>query len=124
PATPPVPLPIFAVFQGRGDIAGWTPPAALLVPGWFITLDAIIDGAISPSLTAVVDHIRNGTLDFVLLKPAHAQFLVSTARFQPWRVTHLAAAAVIFGYAFSKLGRGPHLGGVLSALLLLALATA
>jgi ABC-2 type transport system permease protein len=29
----------------------------------------------------VMDHIRKGTLDFVLLKPADAQFLVSTARF-------------------------------------------
>ena len=30
--------------------------------------------------SAVVEHIRKGTLDFVLLKPADAQFLVSTAR--------------------------------------------
>ena len=35
-----------------------------------------------PSLQAVVEHIRKGTLDFVLLKPADAQFLVSTARFE------------------------------------------
>jgi ABC-2 type transport system permease protein len=120
----PIILPIFVVFAGRPEIAGWSLPEALLVTGWFVTLDAIIDGAISPSLTAVVDHIRNGTLDFVLLKPADAQFLVSTARFQPWRVTHLVAAAVIFGYAFAKLGTPPSVGGVLSALLLLVLATA
>ena len=30
--------------RGRVDIVGWTLPQALLVTGWFITLDAIIDG--------------------------------------------------------------------------------
>ena len=120
----PIVLPVFVVFHGREQIAGWTFPEALLVTGWFVTLDAIIDGAISPSLTAVVDHIREGTLDFVLLKPADAQFLVSTARFQPWRVTHLAAALVIFATAFARMGRWPSLGGVVTALLLLAVAVA
>lgn len=120
----PVVLPIFVVYADRPDIAGWTLPEAMLVTAWFITLDAVIDGAISPSLTAVVDHIRNGTLDFVLLKPADAQFLVSTARFQPWRVTHVIAAIAIFAYAFSKLGTLPSIGGVLTSLLLLVLATA
>lgn len=119
----PVILPIFVVFGGRGDIAGWTLPEALLVTAWFVTLDAVIDGAISPSLTAVVDHIRKGTLDFVLIKPADAQFLVSTAKFEPWRITHLLAAGILFAYAFSQLGRGPTAGGVLASLLLLGLGT-
>ena len=119
----PVILPIFVIFEDRPMIVGWTLAESLLVVAWFITLDAIIDGAISPSLTAVVEHIRNGTLDFVLLKPADAQFLVSTAKFQPWRITHLIAAAILFGYAFSQLGRGPEPGGVLASLVLLTLAT-
>ena len=54
---------------------------------------AILEGAVSPSLTAVVEHIRKGTLDFVLLKPADAQFLVSTAKFEPWRVVDVAGRA-------------------------------
>lgn len=119
----PVVLPIFVIFEGRQDLVGWTLPQALLVTGWFITLDAIIDGAISPSLTAVVDHIRKGTLDFVLLKPADAQFLVSTTQFQPWRVTHLIAAVVLFAYAFAQMGHGPSPLGVLASLVLLCLAT-
>ncbi|MDQ3266816.1 MAG: ABC-2 family transporter protein [Myxococcota bacterium] len=119
----PVVLPIFVIFQGRADIVGWTLPQALLVTGWFVTLDAIIDGAISPSLTAVVDHIRKGTLDFVLLKPADAQFLVSTNQFQPWRITHLFAAVGIFVYAFTQMGHWPSLLGVLTSLVLLGLST-
>ena len=49
-----------------------------MVTGWFILLQGVLDGAINPGLQAVIEHIRKGTLDFVLLKPADAQFLVST----------------------------------------------
>jgi ABC-2 type transport system permease protein len=68
----------------------------------------------------VVEHIRNGTLDFVLLKPADAQFLVSTAKFEPWRVVDVAAGLVIFAVAFHRLGRVPAPAHVLAALALLA----
>ena len=52
----------------------------------------------------MVEHIRKGTLDFVLLKPADAQFLVSTARIQPWRAINVLTALGIFVWAFRLLG--------------------
>lgn len=112
-------VPLFVVFRERETVAGWSFAEALLVVGWFTLLQAILEGAINPSLVSVVDHIRKGTLDFVLLKPADAQFLVSTARIQPWRGTNVLTAAVIFGYAFHLLGRRPSPSGVAAALLLL-----
>lgn len=116
-------IPLFVVFRGREAVAGWSLGEALLVTGWFTLLQALLEGAINPSLTSVVEHIRKGTLDFVLLKPADAQFLVSTARFAPWRATNVLTAAVIFAYAFHRLGRAPDLAGVALALLLLACAS-
>ena len=115
--------PILVVFGARKEVAGWTFAEALVVVGWFTLLKGVLEGAVSPSLTAVVEHVRNGTLDFVLLKPADAQFLVSTAKFEPWRVIDLAGALAIFVYAFKLLGRWPHLPQVLLALVFLALAT-
>ena len=117
-------IPLFTVFHLRGTVAGWTFGEALLVTGWFTLLEAILEGAINPSLTAVVEHIRKGTLDFVLLKPADAQFLVSTARFEPWRSTNVVTALVLWGLGFVRLGHGPSLLGSLAALLLLVTATA
>ncbi|HKQ62814.1 MAG TPA: ABC-2 family transporter protein [Candidatus Polarisedimenticolaceae bacterium] len=116
-------VPLFVVFTARREVAGWSFGEALLVTGWFLLLQGILEGAINPSLTSVVDHIRRGTLDFVLLKPADAQFLVSTAKFQPWRATNVVTAAIVFGYAFHLLGRVPSLGGVLAAGLLLVTST-
>jgi len=116
-------VPFFVVFHARESVAGWSFGEALLVTGWFILLQGILEGAINPSLTSVVEHIRSGTLDFVLLKPADAQFLVSTARFQPWRATNVLTAGGVFVYAFHLLGRPPSPAGVLAALLLLLSST-
>jgi len=117
-------VPLFVVFGARGSIAGWTYAEALLVVGWFTLLMGVIEGAINPSLTTVVEHVRTGTLDFVLLKPADAQFLVSTARFQPSRVVNAVTAALLFGYGFHLLGRWPTPLGVATSLVLFVLASA
>lgn len=111
--------PLFVVFGGRQDIAGWSYPEALVVVGWFTLLKGILEGAINPSLLTVIDHVRRGTLDFVLLKPADAQFLVSTAKFDPWRLFDCLGAFAVFGYAFSHLGRWPGPASILAALALL-----
>src|SRR5262249_25590687 len=74
-------VPLYAAFQARPVIGGWSYDRALLVVGWFTVLKAVLDGAINPSLVAVVERIRQGTLDFTLIKPVDAQFLVSTAKF-------------------------------------------
>ncbi|HXX32650.1 MAG TPA: ABC-2 family transporter protein [Myxococcaceae bacterium] len=116
-------VPLFVVFHDRPAVAGWSFAEALVVVGWFTLLEAILEGAISPSLTAVVEHIRKGTLDFVLLKPADAQFLVSTARFEPWRSTNLLTALAIWGVAFVRMGKWPSLLGLCAAVVLLASAT-
>ena len=115
-------IPLLVVFGVREQVAGWTFPEALVVVAWFSLLRAVLEGAVSPSLTAVVEHVRKGTLDFVLLKPADAQFLVSTAKFEPWRVVDAVGALAVFVYAFAKLGRWPALPHVLLSLVLLALA--
>jgi ABC-2 type transport system permease protein len=115
-------LPLFVVFGARQTVAGWSFPEALVVVGWFTLVRAVLEGGVSPSLTAVVEHVRRGTLDFVLLKPADAQFLVSTAKFEPWRIIDVVGALGIFVYAFAHLGRWPGPKELLLGLLFLVLA--
>ncbi len=115
-------VPLLVVFGHRDRVAGWSFAEALVVLGWFTLMKGVLEGAVNPSLAAVVEHIRQGTLDFVLLKPADAQFLVSTARFELWRVLDPLGALAIFAVAFHRLGRLPAPGHVAAALLLLACA--
>ena len=116
-------VPFHVAFSERPAIEGWSYERALVVVGCFTLLKGILDGAVNPSLLAVVEQIRQGTLDFVLLKPADAQFLVSTAKFEVWKAIDAAAALGIFVWAFSLLGRGPHVGDVALAAALIAAAT-
>lgn len=111
-------VPLVVVFGTRRTIAGWSFGEALLVIAWFTLLQAVLEGAINPSLTAVVEHVRKGTLDFVLLKPADAQFLLSTSKLLPWRTVNLATAAVMFVWAFRLIGHGPSASNVATAALL------
>jgi ABC-2 type transport system permease protein len=100
-------VPLLVLFRERSAVAGWTYPETLVVIGWFALMKGILEGAVNPALAAVVDHIRKGTLDFVLLKPADAQFLVSTAKFEPWRVIDVLAGAGVIAFAFHRMGRAP-----------------
>ena len=115
-------VPIAVVYGRRSSIAGWSFEESLVVIGWFMVMKSILEGAVNPSLTNVVEHIRKGTLDFVLLKPADAQFLVSTTKFAPWRIADAIAGVVIFVIAFHRLGRAPSPGAVGAAALLLGCA--
>jgi ABC-2 type transport system permease protein len=114
-------VPLLVVFGTRSSVAGWTFAEMLVVLGWFVALKGVLEGTLSPSLMQVVEHVRKGTLDFVLLKPADAQLLVSLAKIEPWRVVDLAGAALIFAYAFREIGHHPTLAqGLLAAALLCA----
>jgi ABC-2 type transport system permease protein len=114
-------VPLSVVFGGRGAVAGWSFPEALLVAAWFTILRGVLEGTINPSLLQVSEQIRSGTLDFVLVKPADGQFLVSTAKFAPWKAVDVLAGVIMIGVAFDRLGRTPTLPDVgLAALLLLA----
>jgi ABC-2 type transport system permease protein len=117
-------VPLYAALHGRPAVAGWTYEQALVVVGWFSLLKAVLDGAVNPSLVLVVEHIRKGTLDFVLMKPADAQFLVSTARFEPWRVCDVLAGLAILVWAFRLMGTAPTVGGITASTLLFAAAVA
>src|SRR5512133_3687751 len=111
-------VPLLIVYGHRPSVAGWTFDEALVVMGWFTVMKGVLEGAVNPSLASVVEHIRKGTLDFVLLKPADAQFLVSTAKFAPWRVVDVVAGLIVFAVAFRRMGRLPAPEHVAAAALL------
>jgi len=111
-------VPVLVVYDHRSAVAGWSFEQSLVVVGFFILMKGILEGAVNPSLASVVEHIRKGTLDFVLLKPADAQFLVSTAKFEPWRAVDVLSGAATLAYAFVRMGRSPGALHVGSAVLL------
>ena len=63
---------------------------------------AVLEGLITPSLVDLVEKIRSGSFDYVLLKPIDAQAIVSASRYEPWKVFDLAGAIAVAIYALVK----------------------
>ena len=70
-------------FQNNGSIGGWRFEQALIIQGIYTILNGITNTWFNPNLTEIVKHIREGTLDFVLLKPIDSQFFISLKKINP-----------------------------------------
>jgi len=70
-------------FQNNSYIGGWKFEQALIIQGIYTILNGITNTWFNPNLTEIVKHIREGTLDFVLLKPIDSQFLISLKKITP-----------------------------------------
>ncbi|MFT3922773.1 MAG: ABC-2 family transporter protein [Myxococcales bacterium] len=117
-------VPLLVLFNMRPGVAGWTAHEALIVVGFFMALKGVLVGVIQPSLGNVVEHIRKGTLDFLLLKPVDAQFLLSTSKLELARVVDVAAGLSLTGWALAHTRGAPGLRefGLAGLVLLCALA--
>jgi ABC-2 type transport system permease protein len=111
-------LPLFVLYTDRPTVAGWDAPSALIVMGYFTGVRAVLEGLISPSLVDLVEKIRSGSFDYVLLKPVDAQATISASRYEPWKVFDLAGAVGVIIYAFLLRGQPPSAADVLLGILL------
>lgn len=100
-------FPLIVVYDERARVNGWDLPSALIVMAYFTALRALLEGVISPSLVDLVEKIRTGSFDYVLLKPIDAQLAISSSRHEPWKVLDGLGAVVIAVYAFGLRGYAP-----------------
>jgi ABC-2 type transport system permease protein len=95
-------------YTGGGSLGGWPFHQAMLVMGLFTTLTGLNKVLLSPNLTRIIEHVRTGTLDFVLLKPLDSQFWLSTRRISPWGLPDVLFGVGIVSYASIQLGLAPE----------------
>jgi ABC-2 type transport system permease protein len=117
-------LPLWVLFSTRSTLAGWSAAETLIVVGFFTALKGALVGVIQPSLSNVVEHIRKGTLDFLLLKPVDAQFLLSTSKLELAHLTDVGAGVGIVAMALARADVRPSGVHVLLAVLVIACALA
>jgi len=96
-------LPLIFVFDHTTLVAGWSFPEALLVTAFFLFLSGVMGGLVEPNLGAIVEGVRSGQLDYVLLKPVDAQLQCSFRRVSPSRIWDFVAATVVGGWALRSL---------------------
>ncbi len=111
-------LPLFVLFDRRETVAGWDFPSALIVIAYFTAVKAVMEALVSPSSVDLTERIRNGSFDYVLLKPVDAQVVMSGSRLEPWQVLDLLSALGIVIYAFIERGSPPAPADVALGILL------
>ncbi len=107
-------VPLIFVFDHATDLGGWTLHESMLVTAFFLLLSGLVGAFVAPNLNAVVEAVRKGSFDYLLIRPVDAQLLASAQRVAPARLWEVLAAVIVGGFAFRELP-APTLGGVLAA---------
>jgi ABC-2 type transport system permease protein len=76
-----------AVVDVHGALSGWNAGQLLALLGVYQLVGGVISMLIQPGMRQFMNEIRLGTLDFTLLKPVDAQFLVSARRLELWKLS-------------------------------------
>jgi ABC-2 type transport system permease protein len=108
--------PLLVATSHLDTVAGWGVWELLVLTGCFTLVSGLFGALIQPALNESMNHIRRGTLDYVLLRPADALVLCLITAFAPWRLIEALGGLGLIVAALIKLGHVPSLLDVLAAL--------
>ena len=98
-------LTTFALIFGQTDsLNGWTADELLALIGIQILVGGLIGLVIRPSMQQLMEHIRLGTLDFMLTKPADSQVLASVQQVNFGAGAGILVGLAVIGTALVRLG--------------------
>ncbi len=115
-------LGVSILFGDTNSVGGWSFLEAAVVLGVFTLFDGLMSMLLTPNLNRIAEGVRTGTMDFTLLKPIDAQFLVSFRNVNILRLPDVLLGAGIMVWALAQLGSSPLGIGLGLALLLTAYA--
>jgi ABC-2 type transport system permease protein len=92
------------VFNQTDTLAGWRPAELTALVGIYLMVGGWINLMIQPSMQRFMEDIRQGTLDFMILKPEDAQFLISVRQIEIWKLVDILLGAGVLIIALVRLG--------------------
>lgn len=96
----------YVIFYRAQSLAGWTYYQVLALLGVYHMISGFIAAFVAPNMRLLMEDVRQGTFDFVLLKPVSSQFLASIRQLTLWRLADILLGAALALYAMGKLGGG------------------
>src|SRR5688572_23924306 len=90
-------------YQYAADIKGWSFPQAMTLLAVYYLMDGLIEMLIAPNMREIMNQVREGTLDFVLLKPVSAQFMATFRTINVWRAANVLVGLGLSIYAVNSL---------------------
>lgn len=116
-------LVLLAIYRNTPSIANWGRGEAFILVATCFAMSALFS-AMFFSLMEIPEHIRRGTLDYILTKPLDSQFWVSMRRFNFDRLGALLAGVVMLVIGLYQSGLHPSFWQWIAYLLLIKVAIA
>jgi len=96
-------LGLWTIFSNTQSLSGWGVFEMLALLGVFRIMSGIIALVIAPNMRLIMEEIRDGKLDYVLIKPINSQFYASFRRVIVWQLADLMLGAILIAVALVKL---------------------
>jgi ABC-2 type transport system permease protein len=101
---------ILVIYSHTETVNGWSSADLLIVVGIFFIIGGVMGFIIQPSMYRLMEDIRKGTLDFVLVRPADSQLQVSLRQVQLWKLVDILMGVIVVGVGLIRAGQQPSLG--------------
>lgn len=112
-------LTVQVFFYQTGSLGGWGFYEVLILLGIFNALQGFVDMVLRPNIGRIVQHIRKGTLDFVLVKPVDSQFFISFRHIVIWKLADILIGFAIVAAGVYGAGISPTIPDMLAFVLLM-----
>ena len=103
------------LYRFTDQVAGWTQAEVLMLVGVYRIVEGLINLQIAPNMRAISGYIRNGEMDFMLLRPVSSQFLVSLRTLELPEGVNVLIGLLLLIYAGGAAGVRWSAGSVLAA---------
>tara|TARA_Y100001968_G_scaffold299075_1_gene309429 strand:+ start:18 stop:806 length:789 start_codon:yes stop_codon:yes gene_type:complete len=111
---------ILSLFFSDGrQLGNWSWESALIVQGVYTLLDGITNTWLRPNLTEIVNYVREGTLDFVLIKPIDSQYWLSLRTLSPAGIPEIILGLSIIIWASLKIGTVYNFSNIFFSIIML-----
>lgn len=113
-------VPLLVAFDHRGDVAGWGAWEIVLLTGFFLIVAGTFASFIQPAINASMGRIRDGTLDYLLLRPVDSLMSCLLAAFSPWSLIEVFVGIGLVVFSSVRLGLEPSVEQLAMLLLVVA----
>jgi ABC-2 type transport system permease protein len=91
------------VFGFTSDLRGWSESELLAVLGVHILLGGILATFVLPNMFTFMYEVREGELDFALVRPVDSQLFISTRQLRFWNLVDVITGILVLAWAISGL---------------------
>ena len=101
---------VLLFYSFTDSLGGWSFHETLVVVGLLFVTFGFLDAIIWQNVVALGQHIRKGTLDFILTKPVNSQFHATLQHYRVDRIASIFGGVFLIIYGLTKLHASPTAG--------------